>query len=204
MHIFVFRLVAFIAFGCGVLFASVADAQTLTAVQSRKTHAIAGSFDLKIDTAQPIGGAVTVEPRAIGSGHTIVFQFDAPAVVPASVTAVDAQGSPISGVSFATSGSEVSVTLPGIPDNSRATVSLRDGVPSVYASASIGFLLGDVNNTRVVDANDVSAVKSRSGLAANLATFMFDVGASGAVNSSDISAIKSRVGHALALPVVET
>ena len=198
MHTSIFRVIAFIAFGLGVFLASVAEAQTLTAVKSRKTHAGAGPFDIQIDTAQPIGGLVTVDPRAIGIGYTIIFQFDAPAVVPGSVTAVDPQGSPIGTASFSASGSEVSVDLTGIPDNSRVTVTLRDGAMAPYASASLAFLLGDVNNTRVVDANDVGAVKARSGLAANASTFMFDVATSGSVNAADISAIKSRVGQILA------
>ena len=46
-----------------IIFTSlVADALTLTAVQSRKAHGTA-SVDLPIDTAQSIGGAVTVESR---------------------------------------------------------------------------------------------------------------------------------------------
>ena len=194
----VIRVITFIAFGLGGLLASVAEAQTLTAVQSRKTHAAVGALDLRIDNAQPIGGAVTVEPRAIGNGHTIVFQFDAPAVAPSSVTAVDSQGLMVGNVNFSTSGAEVSVNLTGIADNSRVTVSLRDGVPSVYASASVGFFVGDVNNTRAVNANDVSAVKARSGQAANATNFMFDVGTSGSVNAADIAAVKSRVGQILA------
>ncbi|MBL0122656.1 MAG: hypothetical protein IPP88_07945 [Betaproteobacteria bacterium] len=55
----------------------VADALTLTAVQSRKSHG-AAIHDLTIDKSQNIGGAVTVESRATGSGHQIVFQFDGP------------------------------------------------------------------------------------------------------------------------------
>ena len=42
---------------------SFAEALTLTAVQSRKAHGAAGTFDMTIDTTQGIGGAVTVESR---------------------------------------------------------------------------------------------------------------------------------------------
>ena len=173
----------------------VAEAQTLTGVQSRKTHAAAGVFDLPIDTAQLIGGAITVDPRAIGSGHKIVFQFSASAILPASVTAVDPQGAAIGATSVQTIGTEVIVTLTGIPNNSRVTVSLRNGATTVYASASVGFMLGDVDNSGDVDAADVSSVKSKSGYVANASNFFNDVGVSGAISASDISAVKSRIGQ---------
>ena len=196
----IFRVIAFIAFALVVFIASVADAQTLTAVQSRKTHAANGTHDLRIDTTQPIGGAITVDPRAIGSGHTIVFQFSSAAIAPVTVTAVDPQAVNIGSASIIppTVASEVSVNLAGIPNNSRVTISLRDGAGSAYASVSVGFLQGDVNNNRAVDSNDISAVKARSGLSASATNFLFDVGTSGSVNVSDISTVKSRVGQTLA------
>ena len=64
----------------------------LRAVQSRKVHASAGTFDLPIDTTQAIGGSVTVEPRSIGLGHMIVFQFDGPITSAGAVSAVDGSG----------------------------------------------------------------------------------------------------------------
>ena len=185
----------FVLYGFG--FSIVADAQTLTGVKSRKTHAATGVFDLPIDTAQPIGGTITVDPRTIGSGHRIVFQFSAPAAAPASVTALDPQNVSIGATSVQVSGSEVIVTLTGIPNNSRVTVSLRNGAAMVYASASIGFLLGDVDNSGDVDAADVMSVKSTSGNVVNAANFFNDVGVSGAISASDISVVKSRIGQTL-------
>lgn len=183
----------------GSFFAFESSAQALIAVQSRKVHAAVGTYDIKVDTTKSISGAITVDPRAIGSGHRIVFQFDGPAITPASVTVVDPQGSTIGANTISVLGTEVSVDLTGIPDNSRVTVSLRDSAASVYASASLGFLRGDVNNNRAVDSNDVSAVKVRSGLVASTTNVRFDVGASGAINASDIAAVKSRIGNALAV-----
>ena len=132
-HIAFFRMLVctFVLYGFG--FSIVADAQTLTGVKSRKTHAATGVFDLPIDTAQPIGGTITVDPRTIGSGHRIVFQFSAPAAAPVSVTALDPQNVSIGATSVQISGSEVIVTLTGIPNNSRVTVSLRNGAAMVYA-----------------------------------------------------------------------
>ena len=62
---------------------------------------------------------------------------------------------------------------------------------------SIGFLVGDVNNTRSVNSSDISGVKARSGQSTSAANFRFDLNASGAVNSSDISAVKARSGQTL-------
>ena len=61
----------------------------------------------------------------------------------------------------------------------------------------MGFLVGDVNNTRSVNSSDISAVKARSGQTTSALNFMFDVNASGAINSSDISAVKARSGLVL-------
>ncbi|MBL0125050.1 MAG: hypothetical protein IPP88_20850 [Betaproteobacteria bacterium] len=199
MHVFIIRVIVCIACGLGAFFAFESSAQALIAVQSRKVHAAVGTYDIKVDTTKSISGAITVDPRAIGSGHRIVFQFDGPAITPASVTVVDPQGATIGANTISVLGTEVSVDLTGIPDNSRVTVSLRDGAASVYASASLGFLRGDVNNNRAVDSNDVSAVKVRSGLAASTTNVRFDVGTSGAINASDIAAVKSRIGNALAV-----
>ena len=89
-------------------------------------------------------------------------------------------------------GNDVVVTLTNIADNKRVTVTLTNvnGVVTPF-SASLGFLVGDVNNTRSVNSSDISSVKARSGQATTALNFKFDVNATGAVNSSDISAVRS-------------
>ena len=64
-------------------------------------------------------------------------------------------------------------------------------------SVSLGFLIGDVNNTRSVNSSDISGVKARSGQGTTIGNFRFDVNATGAINSSDISAVKARSGVTL-------
>ena len=160
--------------------------------QSRKTHGSAGTFDLLIDTL-PVNGQVTVEPRAIGSGHTIAYQFNGP------VSTAGSAGITPAGSATATSlDNEVLVTLTNVPDNQRATVTLGNvnGSPNPL-SLSLGFLVGDVNNTRSVNSSDISAVKARSGQTTDGSNFKFDLNFSGGVNSSDISVVKARSGLTL-------
>jgi hypothetical protein len=167
-------------------------------VQSRKTHAAAGTFDIAIDATQPVGGAVTVEPRAIGAGHKVVFQFNAAIIATGSVSCVDAAAAPIGACNAVAAGNDVEVTMTGIPDVRRVTISLANvnGV-GFNTSASVGFLPGDVNGSRSVTSADVLAVKGKAAQPANASTFMFDVNLTGGVTATDILAAKGRSGQAL-------
>ena len=171
---------------------------SLLAVQSRMTHGTAGTFDLLIDKAIPISGAVTVEPRNNGGAHTIVFQFDGPVTSVGGVTSQNVNSIGVGTASFAIAGNDVLVTLTGLSDNQRLTVALSNvNVAGANASASMGFLQGDVNNSGSVNSSDISGVKSRAGQTADATNFKFDVNASGAINSSDISSVKARSGLTL-------
>ena len=145
----------------------------------------------------PITGLITVEPRTIGAGHTIVFRFDNMVTSVAAVTAMDAMAAAVGNATVSSTGSEATVTLINIPDNKRLTVTLTGVNGSGTHSASVGFLVGDVNNTRSVNSSDISGVKARSGQTTTALNFQFDVNASGAINSSDISAVKARSGLTL-------
>ena len=165
----------------------------LAVVQSRKTHGSAGTFDLVIDATQPVGGNITVEPRVIGSGHTMAFQFNGPVASAGSVSVA-----PIGTATAMISGNEVVVALNNIPDNQRVSVSLLNvNGSSSPPPVSVNFLTGDVNNTRSVNSSDISGLKARSGQATTGANFRFDLNASGAINSSDISTVKARSGLTL-------
>ena len=178
---------------------SAAVVPTLIAVVSRKSHGATGAFDVVIDTAPAITGLVTVEPRTIGSGHTILFQFNNTITAAGAITVVDGTGASVGASAFAPGNdATVTVTIPSLADNKRATLTLTGVNGSVNPSpVSMGFLVGDVNNTRSVNSSDISGVKARSGQTTNSANFKFDVNASGAVNSSDISAVKARSGLVL-------
>ena len=169
---------------------------TLIGVTSRKTHAAAGVFDVPVNSAIPITGAVSVEPRAMtaGTGHRIVFQFNATVNSVGLVTVVDEMAATV--VATTTQlGNEVIVSLTAIADNKRVTVSVPmvNGI-AINASASIGFLVGDIDGSRSVNATDLSNLKARAGQMTTAANFRFDLNASGAINSADISAVKARAG----------
>ena len=168
-------------------------ALSLVAVQSRKTHGTVGEFNMIIDTTKAITEAVTVEPRSIGNGHTIVFQFNQPITIAGTATATSGA------VTLTSVGQEVQVTLTGVADNKRVTVSLGgvNGDSSFNANVSLGFLIGDVNNSRSVNSSDISAVKAQAGSTTTAANFQYDVNVSGGINSSDISAVKARSGSVL-------
>jgi hypothetical protein len=169
----------------------------LVSVLSRKSHGTAGIFDLPINKNVALGGAVTVEPRAIGSGHTLVFEFSAPVVSVGGVTALDAAFAPVGSATFVRSGNFVVVTLTGVADNRRANITLANVNTSLTASAPIGFLVGDVNSTRAVNASDIAGAKAQSGVSVSALNFRSDVNASGAIGSTDISAVKARAGLVL-------
>jgi RHS repeat-associated protein len=179
-----------------------ADALTLTAVQSRKAHGATGDFDIPIDTSQTIGGLPTVESRVIGAGHQIVFQFDGGISRPGTATATDEKGLPVGTVTASVSGeNDVVVTLTNVPDVKFVTLSLVNVNGSLSPPpVSIGFMVGDVNNTLSVNSSDISGVKARSGQTTTSLNFKFDVNLTGSINSSDISAIKARSGTVM--PIV--
>ncbi len=166
-------------------------AAMLLAVQSRKVHA-GVTYDLPITIGVPINGAITVEPRLIGAGHKIVFQFDQTiaAMLPGNVTSTIG-----SATATASGNQEVIVTLTGVADNQRATISLSNvNGNGTNATVSMGFLVGDVSNSQRVNASDISAVKARATGILTPQNFKFDLSVSGAINGQDTSLVKARSG----------
>ena len=170
----------------------------LVAVKSRKTHGSAGPFSVPINIDADINGQLTVEPRMIGSGHTLVFEFNVPITASGTAQAIDASALPIGFATTAASGNDVVVTLTSIADNQRITVTLSDvNAPGFSRAISLGFLVGDVNGTKTVNASDISALKARTTQSLNLSNFQFDLNASGLVDGADITAAKLRSGRSI-------
>ena len=168
-------------------------AVSLVNVISRKTHGATGSQSLAIEAGIAISGAVTVEPRTIGAGHSIVFQFSGPVTSVGGASAKDLASVDVGSTAVGFAGNEVIVTLTNVPNNRRATISVNDvNATGLNFFRTMGFLVGDVNNTRTVNPSDTSAVKARSGQATTAQNFQFDVNASGTINASDIATVKAR------------
>ena len=184
---------AAIASACTVA-ASFTQNVTLVSVNSRKVHGAAGTYNLPVDRSALINGAVTVEPRVIGAGHSIVFQFSAPVTILGTASAT---GAIIANATAGAAADEVIVTLTNVADAQRVTVSLTGVNATTNASVSLGFLVGDVNNTGSVIASDASAVKARAGQTTNAGNFVYDLNATGVIGASDIAAAKKRIGKAL-------
>lgn len=180
--------------------ASRNTALSLAGVVSRKIHGGAGPFDLPIDPGPLISGNVSIEPRALGNGHLIIFRFSEPVTAPGTVAVVDTAGSSLGNATPVAVDNDVQVSLTNIPDRRRVTITLT-GVAAasgtLNAQVSLGFLIGDFNDSASVTTQDSSAVKSRAGQVADANTFRYDVSASGRVSAADIAAVKSRVGTTL-------
>jgi alpha-tubulin suppressor-like RCC1 family protein len=170
-------------------------APTLTAVQSRKSHGFSGTFSLPIDMTQSISGAVTVESRmAASSAHAVVFVFNTPITAIGSATVKDASNNNVGTVTPSSNGNEVIVSIANVPDNQRVTVSLTNvNNAGTTVSASIGFLVGDVNNTRSVTASDILRAKGRTGQATS-ANYLHDVDLAGSIDATDVALVKARAG----------
>ncbi len=169
----------------------------LISVFSRKVHGSAGTFDLPIDLAQLVSGAVTVEPRSGASGHAIVFRFDGAVSVAGVATTADGAALPLGTASASAAANEVIVTVAGVPDNRRLSISLTGVNGNTNAAAAIGFLRGDVNGNRNVSTADTSQIRARAGQVAGSTNFLADINASGVIGAADIAAAKSAVGRSL-------
>ncbi|MBL8523668.1 MAG: hypothetical protein JNN20_08265 [Betaproteobacteria bacterium] len=174
-------------------------ALTLLSAYSRKLHGAAGPFELELNLTAALAGAVTVEPRTmqVGNGHTVVFRFDTPITSVATVRATNAQSMELGTAQFSIAGNDVIVTLNGVPDSQRITVSLSGINGSGTASASMAFLVGDVDQSRAVTSADIAAIKARTGQTTNNSNFRYDLNTSGNIGAADVAAVKSRVGRNL-------
>ena len=170
-------------------------------VVSRKTHTGVGIFDIPIDTALAVTTA-TVEPRAIGAGHLIVFTFNTSVAATGNgssgVAAVQSgAGASVGTATAVVNGSTVEVTLTGVADIQGVNVSLTNvaGV-GVNVVVPIRFLVGDVNGSGGVSSFDIITARSASGFAADATNFRSDVNTSGGISSFDILTIRANSGNA--------
>ncbi len=168
------------------------------AVQSRGTHG-GVDHDIPLGRDLPLGDAITTEPRIIGSGHRIVFQFDGLVTIPGTAGILDENNNPVGNATASINpiaSHEVLVKLNGVSDNQRVIVRLNGVDYYTNVSVPIGFLVGDINNSRSVNGSDISGAKARSG-PVNALNFKADVNSDGFIDAADVSLIKSRAGWKL-------
>ena len=167
-----------------------------TQVVSRKVHGGAGTFDLPLST---IVTNPTTEPRQ-GPTQTIVFTF-ASAVSTASVAITE--GAAIAGVPTF-NGNDVIVPLTGVTDLQYVTVSLSNvtlsGGGTGSGSARLGFLLGDVNQNRVVTLSDLGLLNAQLTQPVTAANYLKDVNASGTITLADKGITNANLTKALPAP----
>ena len=171
----------------------------LQKVAARKVHGSAGTFDL---TLSATAANPTTEPRWGGAGgsHLIVYTFDRPPVGGSAAVSsgVGAAGTP----TF--SGNEMRVPLSGVNDRQYVTVTASNVVASDGGSGGgtirIGFLVADVNQSRVVSLADLGLVNALLSQPVTAANFLKDVNASGTLTLADKGITSASLTRALPPP----
>jgi uncharacterized protein (TIGR03118 family) len=174
----------------------------LVSAALRRTHGIAGAFNLPLTlvAAPGINHNPATEPRQ-GPAHTIVFTFDKPV---SAATATITEGTGAAGVpTFA--GNDVIVPLTGVSDRQYLTVALAnvassDGGTGGSGTARVGFLLGDVNQSRVVSVADLGLVNAQLSQSVTAANYLLDVNVSGTLSLADKGIANAGLTHALTTP----
>jgi ethanolamine utilization microcompartment shell protein EutS len=170
---------------------------TLQGAASRKVHGAAGTFDLALSQAalNP-----TTEPRQ-GSTATIVMTFEVP-IISADIAVTE--GSAAAGApSF--SGNDVIVPLTGVTDQQYETIALTNVASSASGvggsgSVRIGFLVGDVNQTRVVSVADLGLVNAQLSQIVTAANYLKDVNVGGTITLADKGITNANLTRALPAP----
>ena len=175
---------------------SITPAIGIVGVFSRKVHN-GVTYNLPLDLSQQNSQNVTIEPRSIGTGHRIAFQFNQTITQPGSVTAFDSVTGSIVNIGIVPGANEVIINLPSVPDNRRVSISLSNVNGAASVVAAIGFLVGDVTNSRRVNASDIAAMKAHVGQAVGAGNYRYDTNLSGTISSADVSAVKARSGWML-------
>jgi uncharacterized protein with NAD-binding domain and iron-sulfur cluster len=142
----------------------------------------------------------TTEPRQSPT-QAIVFTFDKP-VNGANVAVTEgtaAAGAP------AFAGNNVIVPLSGVVNKQYVTVSLTnvastDGGTGGSGSARVGFLAGDVNQSRVVSIADLGLVNARLAQPVTAANYLMDVNATGTLTVGDKGVANANLTRALPAP----
>ena len=170
---------------------------TLVRASSRKLHGTAGEYSVRLfPLADP--GTVAIEPR-LGSGaqlnqHQVVFVFATPVTFSGATATPGSGGSAAIQGSPTTSGNEVVVnfTASNAQTLNITLQAVEAGGAPTDVSVPIALLAGDVNATRLVDGNDVSAVQGQTRQPLENANFRMDVNTTGLIDGNDVSAVQGK------------
>jgi hypothetical protein len=95
------------------------------------------------------------------------------------------------------SGNIVTVPLTNIADVQNINVQINSVNSSGNFSVPMGFLTGDTNGNRTVNAADVAQTKSQLGQTVTASNFRNDVNANGTINAADTALVKQNSGHSI-------
>jgi len=166
----------------------------LTSVVSRKTHGLAGTFDVDLpETGKP---GVECRSGGVNNNYTLVFTFVQ------NVTVQNANVSSGTGnvTSFNVAGNSVTVELTQVSSPQRIVVTLanvNDGTNISDVQATMDVVVGDTTANDSVNSSDISQTQAQSGQQVTAANFREDVTVNGAINSSDVSLVQSKSGTGL-------
>jgi hypothetical protein len=171
-------------------------------MMTERVHGAAGPFDLVMSTvtAPNVNHNPTTEPR-LGPNHNVVFTFDKP--VTAATVAIT-EGTATAGLPTF-SGNLMTVPLTGVTDRQYVTVAATDvasadGGTGGSASVRVGFLQGDVNQSRVVSIADLAFVNAQLAQPLTAANFLKDVNVSGTLTLADKGFTNANLTKALPPP----
>jgi hypothetical protein len=186
----------------GGIYCAQPSAPIFQSAASRKSHGLAGSFDIALS----LTGASGVECRsgAATNDYTLVVTFLANVSVTGNPQAAVTSGIGTIGSGGVSNGGTVTiadnvVTIPltNVANAQTIQVTLYGVNGSTNFTIPMSVLIGDVNGNGAVNAPDVALSKSRSGQPVAAATFRSDVNANGSINAADVSLVKSSAGTGL-------
>ena len=142
----------------------------------------------------------TTEPR-LGPAQTIVFRFNKPVVSGAAT--ITESAAVVDTVTFA--GNEMTVNLAGVDNHQYVTVAVSnvvaaDGGAGGSATARIGYLVGDVNQNRVVSLSDLALVNAELAQFVTSSNYLMDINASGTLTIADKAIANANLATALPPP----
>ncbi len=166
-------------------------------VVSRKTQGAAGTFDIPMPLTGPSGVEDRLGNGGIAGTHTIVLSYpSSPAGVTASVLAHNPSAAGGTVDSTSVSGNDLIVNLSGVSNKQVLTLTTSGGSVSP-ATVPLGFLLGDTNGNRTVNAGDAAQTKAQSGNPVGAGNFRTDTNANGLINAGDAAQVKANSGNSL-------